>query len=89
MLARQRGEAVDLLAHALLLLERERDRADHVVERDLRRGDARHLRVEVPVEQEPHHHQRVVALLERLGVEERGEPRQGLGVVVTAMATYC
>ena len=39
-------------------------------------------RVEALVEQEADHHQRVVALLERLRVEEGGEARQRLGLVV-------
>ena len=48
----------------------------------LRRGDARDHRVGVGVEQVLDHHHRVVALLERLRVEERRQPRKRLGVVV-------
>ena len=44
LLARERGERDDLLRHAALLLERERDRRDRVGERRLRRLDARDLR---------------------------------------------
>ena len=82
MLAGEAGERVDLLGDAALLLQRERDRGDDVVEGGLRGVGAGDLRVEVLVEQEAHHHQRVVALLERLRVEEGGEARQGLGLVV-------
>ena len=82
MLAGEAGERVDLLGDAPLLLERERDRGDDVAEGGLRGVGARDLRVEVLVEQEAHHHQRVVALLERLRVEEGGEAGQGLGLVV-------
>jgi hypothetical protein len=44
--------------------------------------DARDHHVGVGVDQVLHHHHRVVALLERLAVEEACELRQRLGVVV-------
>ena len=49
---------------------------------DLRRGDARDDDVRVGVDQVLDHHHRVVALLERLRVEEARELRERLGVVV-------
>ena len=55
---------------------------DDVVERHLRRGDAGDRGVEVLVDQELGHHQRVVALLERLRVEERREARERLRIEV-------
>jgi hypothetical protein len=82
VLAGEPCERVDLLGHAALLVECERDRRDDVPEGGLRSVDARDRRVDVLVEQEADHHQRVVALLERLRVEEGGEARQRLGLVV-------
>src|SRR5215207_7373202 len=58
-LARGRGETVDLVGHALLLLERERDGRDDVRERRLRRRDARDRHRRVGVEQVLDHHHRV------------------------------
>ena len=63
---------------------------DDVVEARLRRGHARARGVDVLVEQVLHHHHRVVALLERLRVEERGEARAASRRrSSTAIATYC
>ena len=47
-----------------------------------RRLDAGDHRLHAGVEQVLDHHHRVVALLQRLGVEEGGQARQRLGVVV-------
>ncbi len=80
--ARELGEVGDLLGHALLLLQRQPDGLDHVGERRLRLGDARDRDALVGVEQVLDDHHRVVALLDRLAVEVRGEPRQRLRVVV-------
>src|SRR5215207_967332 len=82
LLPGERGERVDLLAHALLLRERQRDGRDDVGEVDLRGSDARDDRAVVGVQQVLHHHHRVVALLERLAVEEVRQLRERLGVVV-------
>ena len=65
-----------------VLRERQRDWRDDVGEADLRGGDAGDHDVRVGVEQVLDHHHRVVALLERLAVEERRELRQRLPVVV-------
>ena len=48
----------------------------------LGRGDAGNRHLHVGVEQVLDHHHRVVALLDRLGIEERGQARKGLGVVI-------
>ena len=82
LLAGERGQRVDLLADALLLRERERHRAHHVVEVDLRGGDAGDHGPLVGVDQVLDHHHRVVALFERLAVEEARQLGQRLGVVV-------
>ena len=77
-----RGQRVDLLGDPLLLLERQRDGLDDVAERRLWSGDSRHERLGVGVEQVLDHHHRVLALFQRLPVEEAGQLRQRLGVVV-------
>jgi len=61
-------------------------RADDVVVAGLLRGDVGDLHLLVGVEQVLDHDHRVVPLLDRLAVEEGGEPRQGLGVVVDRRA---
>ena len=76
------GERVDLRGHAPLLVQRQRDGRDDVLEAHLRRGDAGDDHVGVGVDQVLDHHHRVVALLERLRVEEARELRERLGVVV-------
>jgi hypothetical protein len=72
----------DLVGDPLLLLERERDGLLRRPEVGLRRLDAGDPNGFVGVEQELHHHHRVVPLLDRLAVEVGGELRQGLRVVV-------
>ena len=82
LLARELDQLDDLLGHALLLCEGESDRRDDVREIGLRCVDSRRLDGLVGVEEVLHHDHRVVALLDRLAVEVRGELRQVLGVVV-------
>ncbi len=81
-LARDADEVGALVGDALLLLERERDRLGQFAERGLRGGDARDDHGLVGVEQVLHHDHRVVALLDGLPVEQPGELREGVGVVV-------
>ena len=81
-LARELYELDDLVGHAFLLLQRERDRRDDVCEPRLRcldSGDDDRL---VGIEQVLDDHHRVVPLLDRLAVEVRCELRERLGVVV-------
>ena len=66
----------------LLLVERQAHRRDDVLEGGDRRLDAGDHDIGVGVEEVLHHHHRVGALLQRLGVEERGHPRHGQRVVV-------
>ena len=82
LVPRELHQLDDLLGHPLLLRESERDRSDGVVERRLRRLDARSHDVLVGVEEVLHHDHRVVPLLDRLPIEMRGELRQILRVVV-------
>jgi len=64
------GQREDLLGHAPFLLDRESHRRHDVGE--IRAGcrDTGDLHRRVDVEQVLHHHHRVVALLERLAIEE-------------------
>ena len=78
----QLDERDDLVGDALLLLQREGDRLPRVAEVRLRCLDSPDVDGLVGVEQELHHHHRVVPLLDRLAVEMGGELRQRLGVVV-------
>ena len=70
---RELDERDDLIRDALLLVERERDRIPRTVEVGLRRLDAGNPNRQVGVEEELHHHHRVVPLLHRLAVEVPGE----------------
>ena len=79
---RQLRELLDLLGHPLLLLERQADGLDDVGELRLRRLDAGDRDRLVRIEQVLDDHHRVIALLDRLPVEVRGETRKGLSVVV-------
>jgi hypothetical protein len=75
-------EPLDLVANPLLLFQRHRNRLDHIPELRawrLHTGDG-HLRI--TVEQVLDEHHRVVALLERLFVEQRREAWQRQAVVV-------
>src|SRR4051812_10188103 len=78
LLARDAGQLADLVGDAALLLERQRDGLDDVAERRARRGDAGDRGLDARVEEVADHHHRVVALLERLGVEEGRQARQRL-----------
>ena len=78
----QLHERDDLVGDPLLLLQRERDGLAGVAEIRLRRLDSGDVDGLVGVEQELHHHHRVVPLLDRLAVEMGGELRQRLGVEV-------
>jgi hypothetical protein len=60
----------------------ERHGRHHVAEAARGGGDARHGRLNVGVKQVADQHHRVVALLQRLRVEERRQARQRLAVVV-------
>ena len=81
-LARHAHEVGALIRDAPLLLERQRDRLGEAGERRLRRLDARDHDGLVRVEQVLDHDHRVVALLDGLPVEQPGELRKGVGVVV-------
>ena len=70
------------LGDPLLLLERERDGRDDVGEAVCGAAMPGIDGLDVGVEEVLHHHHRVVALLERLPVEERGQTRERLGFVV-------
>src|SRR5581483_12147668 len=71
-------ESVDLLGHASLLLERERDWPNHILEPHPWRHDTGDRDLAVRIEQELDHHHRVVALLQRLTVEKARQLRQRL-----------
>ena len=82
LLARGDRELLDLLGDAPLLVERELHGLDEIREIDLGAFHGRDPDLVVGVEKVLHHHHGVVALLDRLAVEVRGELRQRLRVVV-------
>jgi hypothetical protein len=82
VLAGDAHEIGALIRDPPLLLERERDRLGEPGERGLRRVDPRDHHRLVGVEQVLDHDHRVVALLDGLPVEEPGQLRERVGVVV-------
>ena len=81
-LARHAHEVGALIRDPPLLIERQRDGLAEARERRLRRLDAGDDHGLVRVEQVLHHDHRVVALFDGLPVEEPGELRERIGVVI-------
>jgi hypothetical protein len=82
LLPSEREQLADLAAYLSFLVEREANWADVVFESCGRGRDFPEPYRCACVEQVLDHHHRVLAFLERLAVEEAGQLRQALGLVV-------